>query len=105
MKKILLACALLASSVTAYANEKEEKCLALKEFAYSVSEARQNGVELWELKAEIPKAKSVNEQNFYDLAMKVSELVYKYPIARDYETKEITHIISSSQVYLVCLGS
>lgn len=104
MKKILLACALLASSV-AYAGDKEEKCLVLKDFAYTVSEANQRGVSLSHIKSEIPKATNATEQNFYNLAVKVIDLVYKYPIAKDQETKEITHIISSSQVYLVCMGS
>lgn len=104
MKKILLACVLLVSSV-AYASDKEEKCLVFKDFAYSVSEARQRSVTLSQIKSEIPKATNVTEQEFHNLAMKVVDLVYRYPIAKDQETKEITHIISSSQVYLICIGS
>ena len=105
MKKLLLALCFATLSSMAYADNREQECNSLKDFAYSVSEARQNGENINELKRAMIKPKNLNETPFYEMTMSIIDLVYKYPIAKDRDTKEFTHTIASAQVYLICYGT
>lgn len=105
MKKHLLSLSFVLCSSMTYADNREQECNSLKDFAFSVSEARQNGENINTLKRSMVKPKNSNETPFYEMTMSIIDLVYKYPIAKDVDTKEFTHTIASAQIYLICHGT